>query len=65
MTESDLRLIPPSLILIPDIPVIDSLISLRYPEYPVGPGTLISGTPDTPSLILIPQWYSPMLPDTP
>jgi hypothetical protein len=43
LNQGDQGLIPPSLILVPDIPDIPDI-----PGYPVGPGSLISGTPDTP-----------------
>jgi hypothetical protein len=41
------NLIPPSLILIPDIPDIPEVPCSGYPVT-VGPDSLISGTPDTP-----------------
>jgi hypothetical protein len=39
-------------------------MSLRYPGYPEGPGSLISGTPDTP-IPDLDSWYSLILPDIP
>jgi hypothetical protein len=65
---------PDTTSIVPPIPDPDSsvisLISLRYPGYPVGPGSLISlaGTPDAP-IPDLDSWYSLMctltLPDIP